>query len=288
MMKVNWVGENNNNNDKKPPIGIIVAIVAAVLVLVVIIAVVANSSKNKTLAISNNDVAITNDTNVSENEVVEEPPVETVTTTTTVEPTIEESAEEVELYTSVPISAEEAEKVICETTKKWVDYQDKSWRGEIDNYIFILACVSNSLYYHDLKDFNERNLYNSYYKSGPDDPWPWERQFACAAYAIYNDEPAFNIDHYYNDILKGWYEINGAGLYYDLGGDITITNIVYPGTEALEFDGLVADCEVYFTQNWEFEGDCSVMNHKNFIAYFSSTNDENDNLTWRILDIRYE
>lgn len=228
---------------------------------------------------------------VVEESLVEESDIdEAIVTETTVDTEAEETIEESEEVANVTISAEEAEKVICETTKKWVDYQDKSWKGEIDNYIYILACINDSLRYHNLKDFNERGLYNSYYKSGPDDPWPWERQFACAAYAVFNEESTFDIDHYYNDILKGWYEINGASVYYDLGGDIVITNIIYPGTESLKFDGLIADCEVYFTQEWELESDSDyhVMNHKKYIAYFSSTIDENGSLTWNLLDIKYE
>ncbi len=251
-------------------------------ILVLLISVLAGCTKEEQIVETQEVVeeAVVEEAVVEESAIEEEQEIE--------EPVEEEEPETIAKYTGPELTEDQAVELICNFMNETCDYILSELYDEDNDYAGYKYEAQILEYYYWLnrtgEDLDKSGEVINYYYKTEDTPYTWEEQLKCVAYELFNKTP-FNIDNSYNDIYYH-YLIDKSNT-WDYNGwkseDLTSIKIVYPYNEGREkvFDGIYnCDCEVYFD-------DTSESKLGKFVAYLASSEDENGNPTWIILDIEH-
>ncbi len=210
------------------------------------------------------------------------------------EPIEEEEPETIAKYTGPELTEDQANELICNFMNEtclyiWNELYDED--NNFEGYKYEAQALEYRRWLNETGEDLDKSgeVINSYYKT-EDTPYTWEEQLKCVSYEIFN-KTQFNIDNSYNDIYYHYLTDKTNTWNYDgwKSEDITSIKIVYPYNEGREkvFDGIYnCDCEVYFEDDTDTEESGEATLGK-FVAYLASSEDENGNPTWIILDIEH-
>ncbi len=252
-------------------------------ILVLLISVLTGCTKEEQIVETQEVVeeAVVEEAVVEESAIEEEQEIE--------EPVEEEEPETIAKYTGPELTEDQAAELLCNFMNETCLYINNELY-DVDNDCANMKYEAQVLeYYYWLNKTGEDveksgYINNSYYRT-ENTPYTWEEQLKCVAYELFNKDK-FNIDNSYNDIYYHYLIDKPHAWSYDgwKSEDLTSIEIVYPYNEGREkvFDGIYnCDCEVYF-DNYQGEN-----NLGKFVAYLASSEDENGNPTWIILDVEH-